>query len=164
MEYFKNYGRLEGFKSLLTVLEPTLDMMSKMNLTQYGLRGRLKDGEIFYGEGRAEPGVGFSEWATWRPGFEDFGIISILKEHAKYQFGRIRIMRCVPYTCYSWHRDTTPRLHVPLITSRGAMVVVGPEIRHLAAGCLWWVDTRVGHTAFNGGKDDRYHIVYEIDA
>jgi hypothetical protein len=163
MIYFKNYGRLKGFLSFLESLRPTLRMMAELDIAQYGLRGRMRDGEPFYGEGRAEPDIKFTDWTFWRPGFEDGSVINILGEHSKYQFGRIRIMRCVPYHCYSWHKDTTPRLHIPLVTSRGAMIAVNTEVRNLNAGHLWWVDTRFPHSAFNGSEEDRYHIVYEIE-
>lgn len=164
MNYFKNYGPVKNFRNLVKYLEPTIALMSKNNMDQFGVRGRMNDNdEPFYGEGRNIPGTNLSDWSFWKPGFEDGLLISILGDYANLNFGRIRIMRCPPHRCYSWHRDLTPRLHIPLITTRKSMLVVENEVKHLTKGNLWWVDTRVYHTAFNGSEADRYHIVYEVD-
>jgi hypothetical protein len=90
--------------------------------------------------------------------FEEF--YNTLTEH--YAVGRVRIMRSEPKTCLTWHKDDTPRLHYPLKTQDGCIMVIEDEVHHMPANTWWLTDTTVSHTAFNGSRSDRYHIVATI--
>lgn len=81
---------------------------------------------------------------------------------AQYVLGRIRIMRSKPKTCLSWHVDTTPRLHFPLMTQDGCFMVIGEEVKHLSQNNWWWTNTLIPHTAFNASKKERIHLVAVI--
>lgn len=165
MEKFVNCGPVKNFNEIVTCMMPVMKLMKEQDLTQYGFRGRtLEDGTISYGEGKTISGVKLTDWTTWRPGFEDTPLLDAIGDYATREVGRIRLMRIVPFHCYSWHRDLTPRLHIPLVTVRGAFIAVGDQIRKLTKGDLWWVDTTRWHTAFNGGTEDRYHLVYEVQS
>lgn len=73
---------------------------------------------------------------------------------------RARLMRLEPRFCYTWHADPSPRVHVPLITNPGALFILENEAFHMPAdGSFYVVDTRKNHTALNGGKEDRIHLV-----
>jgi hypothetical protein len=74
--------------------------------------------------------------------------------------GRMRVLSKGLYNCNSWHRDPEPRLHIPVISNPGSVFVVNNHCTHLPAdGSVYFTDTRGYHTAFNGGLQQRVHIV-----
>jgi hypothetical protein len=77
----------------------------------------------------------------------------------KYVLGRIRIMKSKPKTCLSWHVDDTPRIHFPMKTQDGCFMVIENESKHLEKNKWYFTNTVVPHTAFNGSKEDRIHLV-----
>ena len=78
----------------------------------------------------------------------------------KYIIGRFRLQQLEPRTSLSWHRDPEPRLHIPIITNPGAHLVIDNCLKHLPAdGNVWFTDTREYHTVFNGGEENRIHLV-----
>ena len=78
----------------------------------------------------------------------------------KYNMYNTRIMYLKPYQCYTWHRDQTPRIHIPLTTNDKCKFIVEDVCFNLLIDNMYWVDTTKYHSAFNGNKDfDRYHIV-----
>jgi len=78
----------------------------------------------------------------------------------KYKLGRVRLLLLEPRTSLSWHRDPEPRLHLPIITNQGAHLVIDDSLMHLPAdGHVWFTDTRNYHTVFNGGEENRIHLV-----
>ncbi len=42
----------------------------------------------------------------------------------KYKLGRVRILLKQPRSTLSWHRDPEPRLHIPIITNPGCIMVI----------------------------------------
>ena len=52
---------------------------------------------------------------------------------SKYKLGRVRILLKEPRSTLSWHRDPEPRLHIPIITSPGAIMVVDHVAKHMPA-------------------------------
>tara|TARA_B110000259_G_scaffold184377_1_gene231310 strand:- start:759 stop:1151 length:393 start_codon:yes stop_codon:yes gene_type:complete len=79
----------------------------------------------------------------------------------KYGMYNSRIMALRCKECYSWHRDTTPRVHFPLITNNNCLFISEETAFSMPVGSAYWVDTRKHHTALNGNRGDyiRYHIV-----
>ena len=68
-------------------------------------------------------------------------------------------------SCYSMHRDQTPRLHIPLVTNPQCYIVFQKgQVEHLTTGSVYWVDTRLEHTAMNGSDVDRLHLVGSIES
>ncbi|MFI6523020.1 aspartyl/asparaginyl beta-hydroxylase domain-containing protein [Spirillospora sp. NPDC050679] len=59
------------------------------------------------------------------------------------------------------HRWGALRLHVPVITNPGAVVVIGGEERHWDAGRLWFGDFDRPHHVRNGGAEPRVHLVID---
>ncbi len=81
----------------------------------------------------------------------------------KYKLGRIRLLWKLPRTTLSWHRDPEPRLHIPIITNPGARMCIDTEVRHMPAdGSVWITDNTRYHNAFNGGEEDRVHLVATV--
>lgn len=81
----------------------------------------------------------------------------------KYKLGRIRLLWKLPRTTLSWHRDPEPRLHVPIVTNAGARMCIDDQVHHMPAdGSVWITDNTQYHTAFNGGEQDRVHLVATV--
>ena len=78
----------------------------------------------------------------------------------KYKLGRMRILLKEPRTTLSWHRDPEPRLHIPIITNPGGIRVVDNVAKHMPAdGSVWITNNTKYHNAFNGGEENRIHLV-----
>ena len=102
-----------------------------------------------------------SEYSEFIPDYENtyfkevFDIIS-----TKYKLGRIRILLKEPRSTLSWHRDPEPRLHIPIITNPGCLMVIDNVAKHMPAdGSVWITNNTKYHNAFNGGEENRVHLV-----
>ena len=79
---------------------------------------------------------------------------------SKYKLGRVRVLLKQPRSTLSWHRDPEPRLHIPIITNPGSIMVIDNVAKHLPAdGSVWITNNTKYHNAFNGGEEDRIHLV-----
>lgn len=75
---------------------------------------------------------------------------------------RTRLMLSKEKSCYSVHRDFSPRLHLPLITNTQCNFLITDPLQmfHLPAdGTTTWVNTKLPHTFFNGSTMRRFHLV-----
>ena len=102
-----------------------------------------------------------SEYSEFIPDYENtyfkevFDIIS-----SKYKLGRVRILLKEPRSTLSWHRDPEPRLHIPIITNPGCLMVINNVAKHMPAdGSVWITNNTKYHNAFNGGEQNRVHLV-----
>ena len=78
----------------------------------------------------------------------------------KFKLGRVRILLKEPRSTLSWHRDPEPRLHIPIITNPGCIMVIEEVAKHLPAdGSVWLTNNLKYHNFFNGGEEDRVHLV-----
>jgi len=78
----------------------------------------------------------------------------------KYKLGRVRILLKEPRSTLSWHRDPEPRLHIPIITNPGCMMVIENVAMHLPADGSAYITNNIKyHNAFNGGEKNRVHLV-----
>ena len=83
----------------------------------------------------------------------------------KYNLYRTRFLWVNPMSCYSLHKDTTPRIHIPLITNPSCYFVFKEDIssqgiiKHLPIGSVYWTDTTTLHTFINCSEKPRLHIV-----
>ena len=79
---------------------------------------------------------------------------------SQYKLGRVRILLKQPRSTLSWHRDPEPRLHIPIITNPGCIMVIDKVAQHMPAdGSVWITNNVKYHNAFNGGEEDRIHLV-----
>ena len=79
---------------------------------------------------------------------------------SKFKLGRMRILLKEPRTTLSWHRDPEPRLHIPIITNPGCLMVIENVAKHLPAdGSVYITNNVKYHNAFNGGEENRVHLV-----
>jgi len=82
------------------------------------------------------------------------------KLKSKFKLGRVRILLKEPRSTLSWHRDPEPRLHIPIITNPGCLMVIENEAKHLPAnGSVYITNNIKYHNAFNGGEENRVHLV-----
>ena len=78
----------------------------------------------------------------------------------RYKLGRVRLLLKEPRSTLSWHRDPEPRLHIPIITNPGSIMVIENVAKHLPAdGSVWITNNTKYHNAFNGGEESRIHLV-----
>ena len=78
----------------------------------------------------------------------------------KFKLGRVRILLKQPRSTLSWHRDPEPRLHIPIITNPGCIMVIENVAKHLPAnGSVYITNNIKYHNAFNGGEENRVHLV-----
>jgi len=79
---------------------------------------------------------------------------------SKFKLGRVRILLKEPRSTLSWHRDPEPRLHIPIITNPGCLMVIENTAKHLPAdGSVYITNNTKYHNAFNGGEENRIHLV-----
>ena len=85
-------------------------------------------------------------------------VYSILSK--RFKLGRVRLLLKEPRSTLSWHRDPEPRLHIPIITNPGSIMVIDNVAKHLPAdGSVWITNNTKYHNAFNGGEENRIHLV-----
>ena len=78
----------------------------------------------------------------------------------QYKLGRVRLLLKEPRSTLSWHRDPEPRLHIPIYTNPGAIMVIDKSAQHMPAdGSVWVTNNLKYHNAFNGGEENRVHLV-----
>jgi hypothetical protein len=77
-----------------------------------------------------------------------------------FKLGRVRILLKEPRSTLSWHRDPEPRLHIPIITNPGCKMVIENVAKHMPAdGSVTITNNTKYHNFFNGGEQERIHLV-----
>jgi len=85
-------------------------------------------------------------------------VYEILK--SKFKLGRVRLLLKEPRSTLSWHKDPEPRLHIPIITNKGCMMVIENVAKHMPAdGTVTITNNTKFHNFFNGGEQNRIHLV-----
>ena len=78
----------------------------------------------------------------------------------KFKLLRARLMWVGPHSTYSMHRDTTPRIHIPMITNPDCYFVFQKGIvKHLPTGHVYWINTMDKHTFMNCSEQSRLHLI-----
>lgn len=91
-------------------------------------------------------------------------------ETVPYHLGRVRLMRMPPRSCYSFHQDKEPRLHIAIQTHENAYLLVDDDtglrswkIKIPSNGAVYWVNTQRTHTAMNTDANRyRVHLVANV--
>ena len=111
-------------------------------------------------EQRLEP-VKESQYTELCPEFKDTYIeevYNLVKKH--FKIGRMRFLMKPPRTCLSWHRDPEKRLHIPIITNKGNIMVIDDIAFHMPSdGAAYITDNTKYHNFFNGSECERVHLV-----
>lgn len=108
----------------------------------------------------------FTEWNPETPPYTK-SILEELSKRENVKFGRIRFMRLLSKTGLTIHTDPEIRYHLVIKTNPFALFGHAYTGSEEIAKCynvpadsyFYKVDTRLGHFVFNGGKDDRIHLV-----
>ena len=102
-----------------------------------------------------------SDYSELIPDYENTYFKDVFdKISSKFKLGRIRILLKEPRSTLSWHRDPEPRLHIPIITNPGCLMVIDNVAKHMPAdGSVWITNNTKYHNAFNGGEENRIHLV-----
>jgi hypothetical protein len=144
------------------ILESYSKIESHMVWTEYGHKGGQTGLQYYNSEDPWTSAVGNSrgrelEYNKLNPFFKDTIFEEIIKE---YNLKRSRLMWVYPFACYSMHSDTTPRIHIPIITNLECYFVFkNGSMEHLKIGASYWVDTRLPHTFINCSEHKRLHLV-----
>lgn len=78
----------------------------------------------------------------------------------EFKMFRTRFMWVGPYSCYSMHKDLTPRIHIPMITNPECYFVFKKGIiSHLHPGAVYRTNTLEKHTFMNCSDRPRLHLV-----
>lgn len=97
--------------------------------------------------------------------------VEILSKNLNLSIGRVRLMKLLPKTGLSVHRDSEFRFHLAIRTNPHAYICnningttnsinVIAQCYHLPSDSYWYkVDTRQIHWVYNGGKTERIHLV-----
>ena len=102
-----------------------------------------------------------SQYTELCPEFKDTYIeevYNLVKKH--FKIGRMRFLMKPPRTCLSWHRDPEKRLHIPIITNKGNIMVIDDIAFHMPSdGAAYITDNTKYHNFFNGSECERVHLV-----
>ena len=102
-----------------------------------------------------------SKYTEFVEEFENTYFNDVYEELSKhYKLGRVRLLLKEPRSTLSWHRDPEPRLHIPIVTNPGCLMVIDNIAKHMQAdGSVWITNNTKYHNAFNGGEENRIHLV-----
>ena len=73
---------------------------------------------------------------------------------------RTRFLWINEKSCYSIHKDSSPRIHIPIQTNPQALFYFSKTgFQYLAKDKIYWVDTRNMHSFVNFSDEKRLHLV-----
>ena len=148
------------------ILECYHSLESEIIWTDYSHKGKQSGLQYLTNEDPWTSAVGKSrgkelEYTNLNPYFSNTIFEEIIN---KYKFKRTRLMWVDPKVCYSMHKDSTPRVHIPLITNTDCYFVFKHgTIKHLKEGHVHYTDTRFFHTFMNCSDQYRLHLVGAVD-
>ena len=177
-----NFEILNVFFDIEKLQQATNELFTKMSWKQHIVKGLCMtqipgdptsaDGEklrgIFYTkpdstgkEVQREEAIDESQYTEFVEEFKGTYFEEVYNELSKhYKLGRVRLLLIEPRTSLSWHRDPEPRIHIAVYTNPGAFLIVDDELMNIPAdGSTWFTDTTNYHGAFNGGEENRIHLV-----
>jgi hypothetical protein len=116
------------------------------------------------GEEQRERRVDEGKYTLFNPEFTETYFKTVYEELlTKFELGRVRLLKLEPRTCLSYHRDPEPRIHIPLTTNPGALMIVDQFAVNLPAnGHVYYTNTLKYHSVFNGGEIERIHLVATV--
>jgi hypothetical protein len=151
-------------------IQPLLDEYTHLEKliqwTDYGHKGKQAGLQYQSDEDPWASAVGKSRgdelaFRNLNPFFKNTIVESLINE---FKLVRSRLMWVGPFACYSMHKDTTARIHIPIITNPECYFVFKQgSVSHLSAGSVYWVDTTIHHTFMNCSDKPRLHLVGVID-
>jgi hypothetical protein len=148
------------------ILEYYHSIEANIQWTDYGHKGKQAGIQYLTGQDPWSGAVGRSqgkelEYDQLNPYFSETIFEKIINQ---YNFKRTRLMWVSPYACYSMHTDSTPRVHIPLITNKECYFIFkNGMIKYLESGFVWYTNTILPHTFMNCSEHPRLHLVGAIE-
>lgn len=122
---------------------------------QISLQGTVTSTDPFAGVGRVEK-MEFPEEDFTIPLFNIPFINSLIE---KFKMYRTRVMTLDPRRCYSYHQDSSYRIHIPVVSNPKTWLMIDEQLYKLRVGEAYIVNTKMIHTAINCYSEPRTHIV-----
>lgn len=147
------------------LIEEIQSLEEVIKWTDYGHKGKQAGLQYKDGEDQWTSAVGRMkqpeiEYNRLNPAIEGTLLEGLIK---RFEMFRARLMWVGPYACYSMHRDTTMRIHIPIITNPACYFVFSDSTPiHIPAGWSYKVDTTKFHTFMNCSDKPRLHLVGAI--
>jgi hypothetical protein len=148
------------------ILECYFSLKSKIQWTDFGNKQQaglqFKDTEDQWDSAVGKSKGYERDYTNLNPIFKDTVFEEIIN---KYNLSRTRLMVVNPMTCYSMHKDSTPRIHIPMITNSECYFVFKQGIiQHLPLGHVYWTNTVEPHTFMNCSDHHRLHLVGVVES
>ena len=99
---------------------------------------------------------GYSNQDIDVPLFDTPYINSLMSELNMYY---TRLMRLPAGKCYPLHKDTTARIHIPIVTNEDNFFIIEDEMIRLPVGSAYRIDTTRTHTFVNASSKSRVHVI-----
>ena len=142
-------------KSYLEI-EPGISWNEYNNGKQTGLQYHLGLDPWSDAVGRMKPNQRWDD-AEINPYFKGTYFEEII---TKYKLMRTRLMWLRPFSCYSMHRDTSTRVHIPIITNDKCFFVFREDgLFNMPSGHVYEVNTLKEHSAMNCSSEWRLHLL-----
>lgn len=79
----------------------------------------------------------------------------------KYDICLARYMKLYSKKCYTYHRDLSMRIHIPVVTNENCGFIVNDKFFRMPdEGQTYLLDTTQKHSALNMSTKDRIHLVF----
>jgi len=135
-----------------------LDGVSKQLSLQHSAEPKLNKVIDGIGDTRNYKNYNIKKYNITNSYFKNTIVEKIIKDYNLY---RTRLLQLDYKECYSVHKDTEKRIHIPIKTNSKSFMIFPEdnEIHYLQEGNVYLVDTTHYHTFLNGGKEARIHFV-----
>ena len=144
------------------ILECYIKLDTHMVWSDFGHKGRQTGLQYLEDEDPWTSAVGkgygdTSQYKNLNPFFLGTVFEDLIHE---FKMFRSRLMWVGPYSCYSMHKDLTPRIHIPIITNPECYFVFKQGlVSHLELGGVYETNTLEAHTFINCSDRHRLHLV-----
>lgn len=112
----------------------------------------------------------YTDWSLWNE-YEDL-LMPIMIQAAEalgytdYAFPRVMLAKLPAAESIGLHEDKAAshyihKIHVPLVTNPKVQFIVGNQTTHIERGHIVEVNNKRRHGGFNGGEEDRIHLIFE---
>lgn len=149
--------------SIIPLLKEVGKLEHLIKWTDSGTKGKQTSIQHIADEDPWSSGVGKSkgipenEYNILNPAFQGTLIENIIN---KYCLFRTRLMWVNPMSCYSMHKDSSLRIHIPIVTNPDAYFIFKNSTPlHIPEGNVYKVNTREYHTFVNCSEKSRLHLV-----
>jgi hypothetical protein len=154
----KTISKFDNFETLKL---KTIELLDKLQIDQISLQVKKNDNSWNESTGWLDSVIDEISFNTIHPELKDT-VFDELIQSINYKVVRLRIMRMLPNTSYSIHKDPLFRIHIPIVTNDKCAFLF-PEndyMKHMPAdGSIYWTNTKLTHTFVNWSNKPRIHIV-----